>query len=195
MVEDSLYEDAVMLFGYDREAAPLTDAEIANIGLDDQILRQRLSIFDDCQYIFFGGSDADWLVSLERADVLRDIAQVVRDAGFIPILLCHYATLVLPAAKSINLDTEAYAIPFNKAWTWFDHDECVEFVKSCDIPIIAFMPLASGELRRDVRASLDWLFCDMGVESILFGTATANHAAETTRIAQNSKQAMISSTR
>jgi hypothetical protein len=183
LVEDSLSKDAVMLFGYDREAEPLSDDEIARIRLDEEILRKRLSIFKDCQYIFFGGSDADWLTSLGREDVLHDITRVVRDEGYIPILLCHYATLALPVAKAINLDAEAYAIPFNKSWTWFDHEKCVEIVKASDVPIIAFMPLASGELRQNVRSSLDWLFVDMNVEAILFGTATAEHAAETTRIA------------
>lgn len=189
MVEESLSKEATMVFGYDHDSEPLTDAEIASIVLDEAIFSKRMSFFNDCQYIFFGGSDADWLVSLGRADVLHDLARVVREEGFIPILLCHYATLVLPVVQSINLDTEAYAIPFNKAWTWFDLDECIEIVKSTDTPIIAFMPLASGELRNDVRGSLDWLFAEMSVESILFGTATANHAAETTRIAQESREA------
>jgi hypothetical protein len=188
LVEASLSKEAVMLFGYDRDAEALSDAEIASIELDEDILRKRLAIFGDCQYIFFGGSDADWLVSLGRADVLHDIARVVREQGFSPILLCHYATLVLPEVRAINLDTDAYAIPFNKAWAWFDHDECIQIVKSAKAPVIAFMPLASGELRKDVRGSLDWLFGDMGVDSILFGTATADHAAETTRVAQEAKQ-------
>ena len=187
LVKDELAQEAVMLFGYDREAQPLGDAEIAAITLDEGLLRARLETLKDCQYMFFGGSDADWLVSLGRTDVLADSARVIRAAGHIPILLCHYATLVVPAAVDAGLDTDAYAIPFNKTWTWFDLDECIEIVQSLEKPVIAFMPLASGELRKDVRASLDWLFDDMGVESILFGTATAEHSRETTQIAHASR--------
>lgn len=189
LVEDQLSQQAGMVFGYDHQAQPLTDQEIGAISLDERIFKERLVIFKDCQFIFFGGSDADWLVSLGRADLLHDLARVVRQQGFIPILLCHYATLVLPRVHAMNLDTEAYAIPFNKAWSWFGLPECIQVVQSVDKPVIAFMPLASGDLRKDVQGSLEWLYAEMGVQSILFGTATASHAAATTRLAQQVKDA------
>jgi hypothetical protein len=190
LVEDELSQAATMVFGYDRQAQPLTDAEIAAITLDEAILRGRLDTLQDCEYMFFGGSDADWLVSLGRADLLADLARVVREAGHQPVLLCHYATLVVPAAEAMDLDTVAHAIPFNKVWTWFDLDECIKIVKSLDKPVIAFMPLASGDLKADVEDSLRWLFDDMAVESILFGTATPGHARETTRIAHSCRTAV-----
>lgn len=190
-VEEKLSNQAVMIFGYDRSVEPLSDEEIANIQLNEQVFKQRLDLLKDCQYYFVGGSDADWLVSLGRADLLQELCAVVRQQGKVPILLCHYATLVVPVAEEIGLDVDAYAIPFNKVWTWFDHDECIEIVQGLEKPVVAFMPLASGELRSDVRASLDWLYADMGVSTILFGTATANHAQETTRLAEEAKQAAL----
>jgi hypothetical protein len=188
-VKNELAPEAVMLFGYDTEAELLSEEEIADIYLDKDILQGRLNTLGECRYMFFGGSDADWLVSLGRQDLLHEISAQVRAAGHIPILLCHYATHVVPACVDMDLDAAAYAIPFNKAWTWFDLPECIEIVQSLKAPVIAFMPLASGDLRKDVRASLDWLFGDMGVASILFGTATAAHAEETTRIALAAHQA------
>ena len=189
LVDEKLSHQDVLVFGYDRQAAPLSDEEIADIALDEEVFRRRLSIFRDCQYICFGGSDADWLVPLGRMDLVADLARIVREEGFIPILLCQYATLVVPAAEAAGLEVAGYAIPLNRAWSWFDRDECVEMVKSLDKPAIAFMPLASGGLRQDVRGALDWLYAEAGVESILFGTATAAHARETTRIAREARQA------
>lgn len=189
LVDEKLSREDVLVFGYDRGAELLSDEEIAGISLDEEVFRQRLSIFQDCQYICLGGSDADWLVPLGRMDVVADLARVIREEGFIPILLCQYATLVVPVAEAAGLDVEGYAVPLNRAWSWFDRDECVEIVKSLDKPVIAFMPLASGGLRKDVCAALDWLYTEVGVESILFGTATAAHAGETTRMAREARDA------
>lgn len=184
LVQERLSREDVLVFGYDHQAPPLSNEEIASIALDEQAFRRRLSIFRDCQYICFGGSDADWLVSLGRIDVVAEMARVVRQLGWIPILLCQYATLVVPQAESYGIDVEGYAVPLNRAWSWFDRDQCVEIVKSLDKPVIAFMPFASGGLQKDIRGALDWLYGEVGVESILFGTATAEHARETTLVAQ-----------
>jgi hypothetical protein len=189
LVEEKLSYEDVLVFGYDRRAAPLSDEEIASITLDEDTFRKRLSIFGDCQYICFGGSDADWLIPLGRMDVVAGLARVVRQEGFIPILLCQYATLVVPAAEEAGLDVAGFAVPLNRAWSWFSRDECVEIVKSLDKPVIAFMPLASGGLRQDVGSALDCLYAEVGVEAILFGTATPAHARETTHLARESRAA------
>jgi hypothetical protein len=189
LVDEKLSHEDVLVFGYDREVALLSDVEIASIALDEDAFRWRLSIFRDCQYICFGGSDADWLVPLGRMDVVADLVRVVREEGFIPILLCQYATLVIPEAEAAGLDVAGYAVPLNRAWSWFDRDKCVEIVKALDKPMIAFMPLASGGLRGGVRDALDWLYAEVGVESILFGTTTTAHARETTRLARESRDA------
>jgi hypothetical protein len=189
LVEEKLSGEDVLVFGYDRQAVPLSDEEVDSITLDEDAFRKRLSVFGDCQHICLGGSDADWLISLGRMDIVADLARVVRQEGFSPILLCQYATLVLPAAEAAGLDVAGYAVPLNRAWSWFGRDECVEIVKSLDKPVIAFMPLASGGLRKDVRSALDWLYAEVGVQSILFGTATADHARETTRLARESRAA------
>jgi hypothetical protein len=183
LVKDKLSKEDVLVFGYDRHAKPLSDTEIEGIYLDRGLFRKRLSIFGDCQYIFLGGSDADWLVPLGRIDILIEMAQIVRQEGFIPLLLCQYATLVVPEAEKAGVDVDGYAVPLNQEWSWFDRDECVDIISSLDKPVIAFMPLASGKLRENVPGALEWLYHDAGVESILYGTATLGHAAETTRMA------------
>ncbi len=189
LVQEKWAERDVLVFGYDRNADLLSDAEIAVIQIDREALHRRLRVLADCQYILAGGSDADYLVSLGRMDLVIDLVREIRSEGFIPLLLCQYPTLVLPAAEAAELKVEGYAVPLNKGWSWFDRDECVEIVRSIHKPVIAFMPLASPGLDRDVRGSLGWLFDEVGVESVLFGTATAAHAAETTIAARESRAA------
>jgi len=188
-VQEKLSIDDVLVFGYDLAAEPLSDEEIGAIHLDQWAFIERLSIFRDCKYIFLGGSDADWLVSLGRVDVVVDMARIVRQLGFIPMVLCQYASHIIPIIESSGADVEGYAVPLNRDWSWIDRDACVEVVKGLKKPVVAFMPFASGGLRKDIRGALDWLYRDVGVESILFGTATADHARHTIEIAQAARAA------
>lgn len=182
-VRDHLSGEAVMVFGYDREAPLLSDEEIADICLNEGAFLKRLSGFGSaCQYIFLGGSDADWLLSLGRADIVQRMAILTRKSGFVPILLVHYASYVIPIAEAADIDVDGYAVPLNRDWSWFDRDACVDLVRSIDKPFVAFMPLASGGLKHDVRGALRWLLHEIGVATIFFGTARPEHAAETTRI-------------
>lgn len=190
-VEKELSKQDILVFGYDRQAKPLTDDEIASIKLDRDLFLKRISIFKDCQYLLLGGSDADWLVSLGRVDLIAQMTQVAREEGFIPYVLCQYASYILPIIEKSDVNIDGYAVPLNKEWSWFDRDACVDAVRSIHKPVIAFMPLAGGSLKQNVREALDWLYGEVGVESILFGTATPEHAADTTRIASQSRKAAV----
>jgi hypothetical protein len=188
LVEDKLSLEDMLVFGYDRKVVALSEEEIETIHLDRWAFLQRLSIFRDCQYILLGGSDADWLVSLGRVDILVEMARITRQLGFIPLVLCQYASHILPMIEASGADVEGYAVPLNRDWSWMDRDATVDVVKSIGKPVIAFMPFASGGLRKDIRGALDWLYGTVGVESILFGTATAEHACHTTELSVQVRQ-------
>ena len=184
LVEKKLSREDVLVFGYDREAALLTAKDISEIYLDKMLFRNRLSIFRDiCQYAYFGGSDLDYLVSLGRIDLVEEMLAVVKSEGFIPLLLSQYPSLVLPKIEDAGIEVEGYVIPLNRVWSWFDHKSCLEVVRATQKPVIAFMAFSHNDLRQDIRGALRWLYDDAGVASVLFGTATPEHARETTKIA------------
>ena len=188
-VEHHLSREAVLVFGYDSQAALLNAQEIGSIFLDEAVFLKRLAGFENCQIVLLGGSDADYLVSLGREDIVAEMVRLARNQGFRPYLLSQYPSFVLPRMEAVNLDVEGYAVPLNKEWSWFDRESCLKAVQATSKKVIAFMPLASGELRKDVRGALDWLYQVAGVESILFGTATASHARETAHIAHEARSA------
>lgn len=184
LVEEKLSNNEVLVFGYDRNADLLTDNEINEIYLAEDIFRDRLSIFKgSCQYVYFGGSDVDYLVSLGRMDLVEEMLEVVKSEEFIPLLLCQYPSLVLPVIEKTGINVEGYVIPLNRIWSWFDHQSCLEAVWATEKPVVAFMALSHKDLRQDIPGALRWLYEKAGVESILFGTATPEHAKETTEIA------------
>lgn len=183
-VEEKLAHEDVLVFGYDQNAPLLTDEDIADIYLDEDVFRKRLSILKGvCQYVYFGGSDADYLISLGRIDLVRKMLSVVASEGFISLLLSQYPSLVLPAVEKAGWGVGGYVVPLNRVWSWFDHESALQAVRAVEKPVIAFMALSSPELHRDVRGALTWLYEEAGVDSILFGTATPEHASETTKIA------------
>jgi hypothetical protein len=187
-VKTKLARELVLMFDYDRNAEPLSDKEIAAIYLDQDLFAKRLSIFKGCKYIFLGGSDADWFVSLGRVDLLHEMVRMTRQMGYVPLILCQFATYIIPMIETAKVDIEGYAIPFNQEWGLFDRDGCVSLVKTIDKPFIAFRPLAGGMVK-NIRTALDWLYKDTGVASILFGAATQKHAYETTKIAIEARAA------
>jgi hypothetical protein len=189
LVRDQLSRDAVLVFGYDPQAELLTDQEVKSITLDERAFLKRLQGFQDCQVVLLGGADADYLVSLERMDIVAEMVQIARAQGLRPFLLSQYPSLVLPKAEAYGLDVEGYAVPLNKEWSWFDRDACLQAVQDTQKTVIAFMPLASGDLKKDIRGALGWLYEEAGVESVLFGTATASHARETALIANAARAA------
>jgi hypothetical protein len=188
LVDEKLSHEDVLVFGYDRHAPLLSNQEIDSIYLDQEIFRKRLAIFKNvCQFSYFGGSDADYLVSLGRMDLVDEMLYVVKSEGFIPLLLCQYPSMVLPEVEKAGIDVDGYVIPLNRVWSWFTHKDTVQAVQNTEKPVIAFMALSSKELREDVEGALRWLYQDAGVESVLFGTATPEHAKQTTEIALSIK--------
>jgi hypothetical protein len=187
LVEEELSHEAVLVFGYDRDAISLEDNEIADIYLDEGLFSKRLEIFSDCQYIMIGGADADWLVSLGREDIVLQMAQIVRKNGYIPMVLCQFPSIVVPKLEEARCDTDSYVVPLNKSWSWLTHDACIEVVRSVEKPIVAFMPFSSPELKDDPRSALDWLYGKIGVESILYGTSTVKNASRTPILAQQAR--------
>lgn len=182
MIKDDLRHNACMVFGYDEAAEKLGDKEIKGLYLDEAAFTKRLRELDACKYVMIGGTDADWLFSLQRPDLIQEMAALVRANGKIPLLICHYASTVLPEAERIKLDVEGYFVPINKQWSWFSKEETVEAIKVCTKPVIAFMAFASGGLKQDLPGALAYLKNEAGVSGVLYGTSKPENARKTAEL-------------
>ena len=178
-VQDELREKTCMVFGFDLEAEPLSDGEIASIYLDEDVYQKRLDGIGESTYVLVGGTDADWLYSLGRGDIIARMAQVVRSRGQIPLLLCHYASTVLREADAQNLDVEGYFAPINQNWAWFDQESARQAVLSAKKPVTAFMAFACGDLRISMRQAAEYLRDCANISGVLFGTTKAVNARST----------------
>lgn len=145
-LKTSLRHNACMVFGYNPQAQPLTDEEIAQITLNETSYKHRLAGLDACDEVLVGGTDADWLFTLGREDIIASMCEIVRSLGKRPHLICHYASAVLPKADAIGLNVGKYFAPINKEWAWLDKEEAIEAVRHAQKPVIAFMAFACGHL-------------------------------------------------
>jgi hypothetical protein len=144
-----------------------TQKEIDRLALDSSRFDKALSLFrpEESPFLFLGGKYGDWIMGLGRVDLLKDMAQKVREKGFIPIFSARWATFVLPKAKSI--DVAAYAIPINRNWSLFDLTQACALVKKFDRPLISLNPFADGKLLTDSEEALDFLFRELKVHGAI----------------------------
>lgn len=178
-IHDDFRVNTCMVFGYDPDATALSDSEIDSIYLDEVLFEKRLDELNESNFVLIGGTDADWLFTLKRADIIVRMAEIVRSRGKKPLLICHYASTVLPAADKMNLDVEGYFAPINKSWSWFDLEASKRAVQLAKKPVIAFMAFACGGLTNGMQEAADFLKRDCGVSGILFGTTKAKNALNT----------------
>lgn len=179
MIKYDLRRNSCMVFGYDEAAEKLGEKEIKGLYLDEEIFTERLRQLDACKYMMIGGTDADWLFSLQRPDIIAEMAAITRANGKIPLLICHYASTILPEAERMKLDVEGYFLPINKQWSWFSKEETVKAIKDCARPVIAFMAFASGGLKEDLPGALAYLKNEAGASGVMYGTSKPDNARKT----------------
>ena len=172
-------EDTCMVFGYDPETTPLSDQEIRAIRLNEDAYLKRLNGLGACSRVLVGGTDADWLFTLGRGDIIEQMCSIVRSLGKAPYLLTHYTSTVLPKADAASLPVDGYFAVLNKSWAWLDHDAAVKAVRNASRPVTAFMAFACGGLTGGMQEAADWLKEECGVSGIMFGTTKRTNAFKT----------------
>jgi hypothetical protein len=163
-----------------KSAQPLTVSQIDSIRMKPEVFEKRLELFRNLgvKLVQFGGVTADWLVALGRIDLLGDLTRLVRKGGFIPLLVCHWTSLVLPLAER-ELDVAGYIVPVNKLWSLLSRSEALGVIRKIRKPIIAMKPLARGALAQDIEGAFTFLFKKAGVTAVLVGISSVEEAKQT----------------
>ena len=162
------------------QARPLRKSQIENIRIRSEFFEEKLAFYRNLgvKVLQFGGGTADWLFALGRNDLVRDLNQLIRRNGFVPILICHWASYVLPIAEK-ELDVAGYTVPLNKIWSLQTLSDALDVVKRIKKPLIAMKPLSSGALAHDIEGALTFLFKKVGVSAILVGVSSVAEAEQT----------------
>jgi hypothetical protein len=163
-------------------ARSLTTSQIDSIKINTEFFKKRLEFYRnlDVKVVQYGGGTADWLVALGRTDLLNDLAHLIRKSGFVPLLICHWASLVLPHAEK-ELDVAGYVIPLNRLWSLQSLSDVLNVIRGIGKPVIAMKPLAQGVLARDLEGAFEFLFEKAGVTAVLVGVSSIAEAKQTFR--------------
>ena len=159
---------------------PLKTSQVDSIRMKSEFFEERLALYRDLdvKVVEFGGGTADWLVALGRVDLLQDLNRLIRKSGFVPLLICHWASYVLPIAEK-ELDVAGYIVPLNKLWSLLSLGDSLDVVKRIRKPIIAMKPLSSGILVNDIEGAFTFLFKKVGVAAVLVGISSTKQAKQT----------------
>jgi hypothetical protein len=161
-------------------ARPLIGSEVDRIRMKQAFFNERLELYRrlNVRIVQFGGETADWLAALGRVDLLKDLSQLVRRNGFVPLLICHWTSLVLSLAER-ELDVGGYIAPLNKSWSLLTLSEASEAIKNVQKPVIAMKTLAQGALAHHLKDAFTYLVKKLNVAGPLVGVSSTSEAKRT----------------
>jgi hypothetical protein len=164
----------------ERPAEPLTKPQIDRIRIEPQSFERKLELYRqlDLKLVQFGGGTADWLAGIGRTDLLAHLCELIKNRGFKPILICHWVSIVLPAAEK-ELDAAGYIIPLNKLWSLLSLPQVLDVIKSIEKPVIAMKTLAQGNLAGDLQVAFSFVFKKAKVEAAMIGVSSQFEARQT----------------
>jgi hypothetical protein len=159
-----------------------TQKELDRIAFDSFRFDKALSLFDpqESPFLLVGEKYGDWLLALGRIDLLHEMVSRVRQRGFIPVFSGHWATFVLPKAKSLNV--AAYAIPINKRRSLFDLQRASDLIKRFEKPVISLNPLDGGKLLKESEGAFSFLFDELKVYAAIVEIASEEEARRITEV-------------
>ena len=168
-----------------RPARPLQSSQIDGIELNQRHFENQLALYKELnvKLVQFGGGLADWLVGVGRTDLLQELAHMITSRGCIPLLICHWTSMVLPVCEE-ELDVEGYIVPLNKLWGLLTLPEALKAIKNVGKPVIAMKPLALGALAHDIQSAFSFLFRKAEVAAVMVGVSSNVEAEQTFGIAE-----------
>jgi hypothetical protein len=171
---------AKAFFVPNRSAESLTKAQIYSIKIEPRYFEEKLEFYRrlGLELVQFGGGVADWLASIGRMDLLAYLSELIRKRGFRPLLVCHWASIVLPLAEK-ELDVAGYVIPINRLWSLLSLSEALNVTRNVKKPLIAMKPLARGVLANDLDGAFTFLFRKAKVEAVMVGVSSRTEARQT----------------
>jgi len=163
-----------------RGSQPLTQSQIDSIRMRPEFFKRRLELYRklNVKLVQFGGGTADWLAAMGRMDLLQSLSRLISNSGFIPLLICHWTSMVLPIAEK-ELEVAGYIVPLNKLWGLLTLSESLHTIKNIEKPIIAMKTLARGALAHDIQGAFTFLLKEAIVTAVMVGVSSKIEAKQT----------------
>jgi hypothetical protein len=163
-----------------RESQPLTSSQIDSVEMKIEFFKNRLELYKklNVKLVQFGGGTADWLGAIGRTDLLETLSRLIRNSGFVPVLIAHWTSMVITISEK-ELEVAGYIVPLNRLWGLLTLPDALSAIKKTERPVIAMKTLAQGALANDLQEAFTFIFKEAGATAALVGVSSQNEARQT----------------
>ena len=165
---------------------PFTQADAENFTIDYASLEQYLRFYAGCKILLAdSGAEIDLLAAVGRFDLIKEYLDFFRSRFDTVISSVHHAGTTIPLIEEHNIYFDGYMLPINNPGMYMfpTQDRVVDAVRNTNKPVICIKPMAGGRYLGE--KAFEYVFNDVGVESVMFGMATIEQVTETATAARS----------
>jgi hypothetical protein len=165
---------------------PYSRADAENFTIDYATLEQYLGFFAGCKILVADpGAEIDLLAAVGRFDLIQEYLDFLRARFDTVISSVHHAGITVPLIEEHNIDFDGYIVPINELgmYTFPTRDRVVDAIRNTNKPVVAIKPMAGGRYLGE--KAFEYVFNNVGVESVMFGMGTIEQVTETATAARN----------
>ena len=165
---------------------PYSQADAENFTIDYGVLEQYLGFFAGCRILVADpGAEIDLLAAVGRFDLIKEYLEFLRARFDTVISSVHHAGITIPLIEEHNIEFDGYIVPINNPGMYMfpTQDRVVDAVRNTNKPVICIKPMAGGRYLGE--KAFEYVFNDVGVESVMFGMGTIEQVTETATAARS----------
>lgn len=165
---------------------PYSKADAEKFEIDYATLEQYLGFFAGCKiFVADPGAEIDLLAAVGRFDLIQEYLDFLRGRFDTVISSVHHAGITIPLIEEQGIDFDGYIVPVNEPGMYMfpTQDRVVDAVRNTNKPVIAIKPMAGGRYLGE--KAFEYVFNDVGVESVMFGMGTIEQVTETATAARS----------
>jgi len=164
---------------------PYGPADAENFEIDYATLEQYLGFFAGCKiFVADPGAEIDLLAAVGRFDLIKEYLDFLRERFDTVITSVHHAGITIPLVEEQGIDFDGYIVPVNDPGMYMfpTKERVVDAVRNTNKPVICIKPMAGGRYLGE--KAFEYVFNDVGVESVMFGMGTIEQVTETATAAR-----------
>jgi hypothetical protein len=165
---------------------PYRQADAEKFEIDYATLEQYLGFFAGCKiFVADPGAEIDLLAAVGRFDLIQEYLDFLRTRFDTVISSVHHGGITIPLIEEQGIDFDGYIVPVNEPGMYMfpTQDRVVDAVRNTNKPVIAIKPMAGGRYLGE--KAFEYVFNDVGVESVMFGMGTIEQVTETSTAARS----------
>lgn len=159
----------------------LTLKEISDIYLDVGQFEKNLKMLKELvKIVLYGSNYLEWLIKLNRLDLIEQGLKIIKNAGFIPWSISHWPSVTAPVLR--DLPFEGHWIHYNELEQLIVPDQALESIKQLSKPITIFRVLSFGLLSDKFQQAVQFAINSLHPDNLVIGIRTINDINKMVRI-------------